>query len=190
MFLSISDSDHRFPAELGEESQASSCVEEWNSICISSYSLGDRPLVEQYVESAGFSGRCMGVSVPLHVVPSSIGLPSKRCPGIGFLSRVDQEIGVFWLVAPPTRLRLEFPRETGLILRCDGTVRNPFQTKQGNRPSCQDQEGRRGSDEVVPGTSVFPSGETSMLGNFWGPSMVPSTVSHFKTERGNSLETL
>ena len=45
---------------------------------------------------------------------------------------------------------------------------NPFQTTQGNRPSCRDQEGRRGSDEVVPGTSVFPSSETGMLGNFWG----------------------
>ena len=37
-------------------------------------------------------------------------------------------------VAPTTRLRLEFPRETGLILRCAGKVGNPFQTKQGNRP--------------------------------------------------------
>ena len=30
-FLSISDFDHRAPAELGQESQALSCVEEWNS---------------------------------------------------------------------------------------------------------------------------------------------------------------
>ena len=30
-FLSISDFDHRVPAELGQESQALSCVEEWNS---------------------------------------------------------------------------------------------------------------------------------------------------------------
>ena len=28
----------------------------------------------------------------------------------------------------------------------DGKVGIPFQTKQGNRPSCRDQEGRRGSD--------------------------------------------
>ena len=39
--------------------------------------------------------------------------------------------------------------ETGLILRCAGNVGNPFQTKQGNRPSCREQEGRRCSDEVV-----------------------------------------
>ena len=70
--------------------------------------------------------------------------------------------------APPTRLRLEFLCETGLILRCDGKVRNPFQTKQENRPSCRDQERRRGSDEVVPGTSVFLSSETSMSGNILG----------------------
>ena len=92
----------------------------------------------------------------------------KRCLGIGFLSRADREIGVFWHVATPTRLHLEFPRETSLILRCAMNIRKPFQTKQGNRPSCRDQEGRRGSDEVVSGTSVFPSSETGMLGNFWG----------------------
>ena len=81
----------------------------------------------------------------------------KRCPGIGFFSRADQENGVFCNVEPRTRLRLVFHHETGLILRCAGKVWNPFQTKQRNRPSCRDQEGRRGSDEVVPGTSVFAS---------------------------------
>ena len=34
-----------------------------------------------------------------------------------------------------------------------------IQTTQGNRLSCRDQEGRRGSEEAVPGPSVFPSGE-------------------------------
>ena len=85
---------------------------------------------------------------------------------------------------------LEFPRETGLILRCAGKAGNPIQTTQGNRLSCRDQEGRRSSDEVVPGTSVFPSSETSVLGNFWAASRVPSTVSHFKMERGTYLQTL
>ena len=83
------------------------------------------------------------------------------------LSREDQEIGVFRHVAPHTRLPLEFPLETGLILRCAGKVEKAFQTKQVNRPSCRDQEGRRGSDEVVLGTSGFPSSETGMSGNFW-----------------------
>ena len=64
--------------------------------------------------------------------------------------------------------RLEFPRETSLILRCAGKAGNTFQTTQGNRLSCRDQEGRRGSEEAVPGPSVFPSWETGVSGNFWG----------------------
>ena len=64
--------------------------------------------------------------------------------------------------------RLDFPRETGLILRCAGRAGNPFRTTQGNRLSCRDQEGRRGSDEAVPGLSVFPSREPGVSGNFWG----------------------
>ena len=86
------------------------------------------------------------VSVPLRVVTSSTGLHSKRSPGIGFLSRVDGEIGVFWNVARPTRPLLEFLCETSLLLRCEGQFGIPFQTKQGNQCSCGDQEGRRGSD--------------------------------------------
>ena len=45
--------------------------------------------------------------------------------------------------------RLEFPHETGLILRCAAKVMKPFQTKQRNRPSCGDQEGRSGSSKIV-----------------------------------------
>ena len=37
-----------------------------------------------------------------------------------------------------------------------------------NRLSCRDQEGRRGSEEAVPGPSVFPSREPGVSGNFWG----------------------
>ena len=48
-------------------------------------------------------------------------------------------------------------------------VGNLLQTKQGNRPSCHNQEGKRVSDEVLPGTSVFPSSEPGVSGNFWGP---------------------
>ena len=41
-----SDSDRSFAAEFEQESQASSCVEEWNSACLSSCSRGDRSLLE------------------------------------------------------------------------------------------------------------------------------------------------
>ena len=84
------------------------------------------------------------------VLTSFTGWSSERCPGIGFLSRGHRDIGVLRNVEPTTRPRLECLRETGLILRCDRKVGNPFQTKQGSRPSCPDQEGRRGSEEVLP----------------------------------------
>ena len=63
---------------------------------------------------------------------------------------------------------LEFPRADGLILRCAGKAGNTFQTTQGNRHSCRDQEEGRGSDEVVSGPSVFPSREPGVSGHFWG----------------------
>ena len=43
---------------------------------------------------------------------------------------------------------------------------------------------------MVPGTSVFPSSETSVLGNFWGRIKGANTVSHFKMERGTYLQML
>ena len=107
-----------------------------------------------------------GVVSTLHVGTSSTGWHSKRCPGFGFFSRGDCEIGVLRNVAPPTSPRLEFLRETRLNLRWDRKVGNPFQTKQGNGHSCGDLEGIRGSEEVMPGTSVFLSRETGKSGNF------------------------
>ena len=42
------------------------------------------------------------------------------------------------------------------VPRCDRKVGNPFQTKQGSRPSCPDQEGRKGSEEGVPENRSVP----------------------------------
>ena len=84
------------------------------------------------------------------VLTSFKGWSLERCLGIGFLSRGVREIGVLRNVEPPTKPRLEFRRETGLNMRCDQKFGNPFQTHQGSRPSFRDEEGRRGSEEVVP----------------------------------------
>ena len=91
---------------------------------------------------------------------------------------MDHGIGVFRHVVWPSRLPLEFPRETGLILRCAGKVGNPFETKQWNRPSYCDQERRKASDEVVPETSVSPLVRSVYRGTFGVASRVPSTVLH------------
>src|SRR5574337_439557 len=111
------------------------------------------------------------------VLASFTGWSSERCPGIGFFSRGDREIGVLLNVEAPTRPRLECRRETGLILRCDRKVGNPFQTKQGSRPSCRDQEGRRGSEAVMPENLGVPLQGDRDAGEFCGgESRVPSTV--------------
>ena len=102
------------------------------------------------------------------LLTSFTGWSSERCPGIGFLSRGDREIGVLRNVEAPTRPRLECRHKTGLILNCDPKFGNPFQTKQGSRPSCRDQEGRSGLEEVVPENLGVPLEGDGDVGNFVG----------------------
>ena len=103
---------------------------------------GERGRLSSCIWNLGFFPNDARKNCPF-VLTAFTGWSSERCPGIGFLSRGDREIGVLRNVEPPTRPRLECLRETGLILRCDRKVGNPFQTKQGSRPSCPDQEGRK-----------------------------------------------
>ena len=77
------------------------------------------------------------------------------------------------------------PCESGLLLRCAGKAGNPCQTTQGNRLSCRDQEWRRGSDEVVPGPSVFPSREPGVSGNFWDRMKAVSSLFALQGGRGD-----
>ena len=154
-FPLISDSDRRVPADWGQESQASSWVEAWNSACLSRCPRGERPLSSCIWNLGVFPDVARASHCPF-VLNSFTGWSSERCPDIGFLSRGDREIGGLRTVEPPTRPRLECLRETGLILRCDRKVRNPFQTKQGSRPSCPDQEGRNGSEEGLPENLSVP----------------------------------
>src|SRR5574341_981245 len=55
---SVVHGDHRVPADWGQESQASSWVEAWNSACLSRCPRGERPPVELYLEPGVFSERC------------------------------------------------------------------------------------------------------------------------------------
>ena len=85
---------------------------------------------------------------------------------------------------------LEFPHETGLILRCAGMVRNPFQTKLGNRPSRGYQEGIRAQNKPSTEPWCSPRVRPGCRGTFVVTSTFPIIVLNFKTERGTSLETL
>jgi len=139
---------------------------------------GERGLLSSCIWNLGVFPDDARASHCPFVLTSFTGWTSERCPGIGFFSRGDREIGVLRNVEAPTRPRLECRRETGLILRCDRKVGNPFQTKQGSRPSCRDQEGRRGSEEVVPENLGVPlQGDRDAGELCGGASRVPSTVS-------------
>ena len=166
-FLSISDSDARVPEELGQESQASSCLRKGT------------PLASRVAQGvSGPSSSC--VWNPRVFADDARGGSAPSC--CAFTDRVAFEEGSWPRVllkgGPGNRgrlacgtthvARLEFPRETSLILRGAGKAGNPFQTTQGNRLSCRDQEGRRGSEEAVPGHSVFPLGTPACRGNFGG----------------------
>ena len=151
---------------------------------------GERGRLSSSIWNLGFFANDARKNCPF-VWTSFTGWSSERCLGIGFLSRGDREIGVLHNVEAPTRPRLECRRETGLILRCDRKVGNPFQTKQGSRPSWGDQEGRRGSEEVVPENLGVPLQGDREAGELCGgASRVPSTVSTSNSSRGTSPETL
>ena len=104
------------------------------------------------------------------VLTSFTGWSSERCPGIGFLSRGDREIGVLRNVEAPTRPRLECRRETGLILRCNRKLGNPFQTwpRGGFVPPVEIRRVEGAQRKWCRKTSVFLSRETGMPGNFVG----------------------
>ena len=46
--------------------------------------------------------------------------------------------------------------------------REPLADREGESTLLSQSGEEKGSDEVVPGTSVFPLSETCMSGNFWG----------------------
>ena len=162
----------------------------WNPACLSRCPRGEATCRAGLGTWGCFPDDARASHCPF-VWTSFTGWSSERCPGIGFLSRGDREIGVLRNVEAPTRPRLDCRRETGLIRRCDRKVGNPFQTQQGSRPSCRDQEGRRGSDEVVPENLGVPLQGDRDAGELCGfASRVPSTVSTSNSSRGTSPETL
>ena len=124
-FLSVTDSNFRVPAELGQESQASSCLRKGT------------PLASRVVRGFQAPGRAVcGTRGSFRMMHGGVSAPS--C--CAFTHRVAFEEGsgprVLLKSGPGTRghlacgtthvARLEFPCETGLILRCTGKAGNPF----------------------------------------------------------------
>ena len=165
--LSISDSNRRVPAELGTESEASSCLRKRTPLTSRVVQGVSRPSSSCVWNPRVFADDARGGSAPscrvlTHRVAFEEGSGHRVLLKSGPGNRGPSECGTTHAAC------LEFPRETGLILRCAGKAGNPFQTTQRNRLSGRDQEGRRGSGEAVPGPSVFPLREPGVSGNFWG----------------------
>ena len=155
-------------------------MQEWTSAYLSNYSLGDRHLLSCMSNLWSFPDDARGC----------------QCPFVLFFHRHYLQKGVW--ASGSYQERIGKSRSFGMWhhhqgyvsnflvrqphLRCAGKVGNPLQTKQGNRPSCRDQEWRRGSDELVPGTSVFPSSATHMSGNFW--DSIKGSKYHFALQDG------
>ena len=99
-------------------------------------------------------------------------------------------IGVFWHAAPPTRLCLKFPRETGLILMCARKVGNAFQTNQGIEPPVAIKRGEESQMKWCREPRCSPQVRMVCRETFGVASRVPSNFSLFNKERGTSLETL
>ena len=95
----------------------------------------------------------------IHVYAWYSGFHSNWCRGIRpYLEWMGKlVIGVFGIVARPTRVPIKFQYETSLLLRYDRNVGIPFQTKQGNLPSSQDERGKGASSWGMTGMLGFLS---------------------------------
>ena len=103
---------------------------------------------------------------------------------------MDREIGIFRHVARPTRFPLDFQCETGLLLRCKGNVRIPFQKSRGIDPLVEIRRGQGAQIKLCQETLYSFRVRTVCRGTFWVASKVSSTISNFKRELGLSLEML
>ena len=177
-FLSCSDMDLRVCLQFQTGSQVSTCVEAWNSAFLSSCQRGFRPPVELNWGPGVFLEFATGLSgLPL-CCDCILKFPFESEQGIQDLSLVDGEIFVFRTVERPL-VPFQFQVETGLLLRGDGDIVIPFQTKQGNRPSCRVEEGKTGLFLSCGRNSVFLKSGIGYLGKlqwFHQGSQVPLRV--------------
>ena len=122
--------------------------------------------------------------MPLRVVPSPTGLPSKRCPGIGFLSRADRKIGVVRHVEPHTWLVSNFllrPASSGGLRGTSGT---PCRQSMGIDPSVAIRRGEGAHRKWCRELWCFPRVRPVCQGTLGVASRVPSTVLYLRMERG------
>ena len=137
---------------------------------------GERGRLSSCIWNLGFFPNDARKNCPF-VLTSFTGGSSERCPGIGFLSRGDREIGVLRNVEPPTRPRLECLRETGLILRWTGRSGTPSRQSRGVDPPVQIRRGGRAQRRGAGKPQCSSRGRPGFRGTLWVASRVPSALS-------------
>ena len=85
--------------------------------------------------------------------------------------------------------RLEFPRETGLILRGAGKAGNPFQTSQGNRISVAIRRGEGAQMKMCRDPRCCPRGNPACRGTFGGHRKAVRDCFALQGGTGTCLET-
>ena len=90
---------------------------------------------------------------------------------------------------PTHEARLEFPRKTGLILRCAGKAANPFQTRSGIASPVASRRGEGAQRKRCRDPPCSPRGNPVCRGLLGVAGRLSGTVSPFRAEQGTSLET-
>src|SRR5574338_616793 len=112
------------------------------------------------------------------VLTAFTGGSSERCPGIGFLSRGDREIGVLRNVEPPTRPRLECLRLDRPHPEVRPEGREPLPDKAGESTLLSRSGGEKGLRGGGAGKPRCSSrGRPGFRGTLWVASRVPSALS-------------
>ena len=164
-FLSVSDSDCRVPAQLGQESQASSCLRKGTLLASRVVQGATGPASSCVWNPRVFPDDARGCQCHL-----SLCLHPQGCLRRGVRHRVLLKSGPGYRgrsACGTTHVaHFKCPRETGLLLRCARKAGNPFQTTQGNRLSCRAQEGRGAQMNRFRIPRCSPRGNQACRGTF------------------------
>ena len=125
-----------------------------------------------------------GCAGPLLFVPSSTGMPSKKCPGIGFLLIADRKMGSFRMWQHPRGYASNFLVRLTSSWGALGRLGTPSRQSRGIDPPVVIRRGE-GAQMMwcwEPGCS--PRVRPVCWGTLGVPSWVPSTVLHFSQNMG------
>ena len=131
-----------------------------------------------------------GVSVSLHVVTSSSGLHSKRCPGIGTYLECTRKSVSFGMWHDPRGFLLSLNVRPASSWGATGRSGSVSRQSRGIDLYVEIRRGKGAQIKLCWETLCSSRVRSVCQGTFWVASRVSSTISNFKREPGISLEKL